>query len=321
MGYGKGLLAMGLGVLLLAACSTTGAPPAVDDDGPAVAVADELALDSAMLSDLTDTGAMSTEGLAAEGWGWNLPRPVVRALRHWGVHLPRPGASGSCHIQIASGTDNDGDGVLGGFAAEFDCAGTTPSGNDFVLEGRVTYGDDDDRDPAVISRTLAFDNFYVKVEGTGKNGIYTKRERTLDGTIQLSPVRNQDGGLASVTLTKRFTLTVTTTRGQVTRTTTTTLDRTGTYTPDDPANPRLAGTLALSGTVTVDRDGDQAVLSVHTDPDDPLHFSRACADAHPDAPGFDDGTVVYQKERNGEVVKRITVTFAACGDMRIEVEF
>ncbi len=320
MRIGKWVLAGLLGVLVLAGCSTQGGVPQADD-GPEVAVADELALDSALLADLSNTGAMSTEGLVAEGWGWGLPRPVVRALRHWGVYLPRPGANGSCNIAITSGADNDGDGVLGGFAATFDCSGETPGGRSFVLKGTVTYGDDDDGDPAVISRTLAFDNFYVKVEGAGKNGIYTKRERTLDGTVQLAPERDPNGGLTSVTLTKKLTLTVVTTRGEVTHTTATTFDRTSTYTPDDPANPRLAGTLALSGTVTVDRDGDQAVLSVNTDPDNPLHFSRDCADAHPDVPGFDRGSVVYEKRVNGEVQKRITVTFIACGEMQVQVEF
>ncbi len=320
MRFGKWVLLAALGILVLAACSTQGALPAADDN-PGVAVADELALDSAMLSDLSDTGAMSTEGVEAEGWGWQLPRPVVRALKHWGVHLPRPGASGSCSISIQAGTDADNDGVLGGFSASFDCSGETPSGNSFVLKGAVTYGDDDDQDPAVISRTLAFDHLYVKVEGAGKNGVYLKRERTLNGTVQLVPVRDETGGLVSVTLKKDLTLDLATTRGNVTHTTTTTFERTSTYTPDDPSAPRQAGTLEVSGTVTVDADGDQAVLAVNTDPNDPLHYSRDCADAHPDAPGFDDGTIVYEKSKNGEVVKKITVTFVACGEMEIKVEF
>ncbi len=307
------------GVVALSACSSLATPQADSSDAQAV-VADELALDGALLEDLAaGTLTAGSQEVATQSLLPGFPRPVARLLRHWRVRLADiDPASGQCSVNVSAGQDGDNDGVLGGFSVEFtNCSATTDDGHTATFAGKLSYGDTDDTDPNVTSRTMTFTNFQATISGTNARGVAFSRSRTWDGSVTVAP--DSGGG---VTITKSMQVQIILTRdGQVVHQTATTIDRTTTYTPDDSARPRDAGTLEVSGTVDMTRDGTNYVFNVATDANDPLHWSKSCAQQQDNFPGFDRGTVVYTYTTNGQVTKTITVTYQDCGQANINVSF
>lgn len=310
-----------LGVVVLSACSSLATPEADSSDAQAV-VADELALDGALLEDLAaGTLSAGAQGVDTQALLPGFPRPVARLLRHWRIRLASLDfgtGTGQCQAEIKSGTDADGDGIVSGFSMTFtNCSATTDDGHTATFAGTLTYSDTNDNDSNVKGRTMTFTNFQATISGTNARGEAFSRSRTWDGSVTVD-----EGAGGAVTITKNMTVNITVSRdGQVVHETATTIDRTTTYTPDDPASPRDAGTLEVTGTVDMTRDGTNFVFNVATDPGDPLHWSKSCAQQQDYFPGFDSGTVVYTYTTNGQVTKTITVTYQGCGQANINVSF
>ncbi len=306
----KGFVLGALVLLLVAGCGRLEAPVQVGDED---LVAADLLLDDAALEAAGLGGA--AVGLEAEaGPLSDWPGPARRLLKRFfeahgdGVPADLPGC-----VEVTPGQDADGDGVVAGFKAVFDCERTLPSGNHYGFHGTLTFDDADDQDAQNQGYTLDFANFEARFDGAGRNGEAVSLVRTFDGVIEVTPTLNNDQ-LVQLVIRKNLDFSFTRSVGERSATRSTHVERESVYTPDDPIAPYAAGELNPSG--RFDHQGPGGAVSVVLTTDRALHFNRACTVS----PRFDDGIITLSRYRNGQLEQVKMLTFVDCGHFVVEVE-
>jgi hypothetical protein len=293
-------LIAGVGLALLAACNAADDPtlPSTEELTLLAGGEDEMALDAAWLDDGAEPAAMID---GAVGLRWRLPKPVYKLLDAWGALIDE-----TCTTET-EWVDKDEDGVPADTTVVFDCVeklGTT--GNVVTITGKITVRDNDDAVPGG-GFDVAFQRFAVKtarLDGSADG-------RTLDGSSRLLVLGTPPNPWKGIHLVKDF-------RMELERTLVTGLRieavqtsyLTGLYAPDrmiTSRDPLARGALTFEGKGEVEQYGRTWTRSFATDPS--LHWSRACAEAKPSAPGFDGGAVLFRDD-SGRVLR---IQFRGCG--------
>ncbi len=295
-------------LLLVAGCGNLSAPAEATDEEVVVA---DLALDEAILTDDTLGGAMASTADVGPLSDW--PGPARRFVRRFFEehHEELPADLPQC-VDVIEGVDNDGDGVVAGFEASFHCLREPPSGNTFSFTGTLRFDDLNDQDAEERGYELTFEHFEARFEGAGRQGQNVELVRSFDGRVRVEPAFNEAGDPTSLTITKDLDFSFTRTVGDKSWTQSTHLQRTSTYTPDDPAAPFAAGTLNVEG--RLDHLGGRAI-SVTVSTEVGLHFNRACEAS----PRFDAGRLVIKRYVDGVLSLTRVLTFQGCGHYTVEV--
>ena len=272
---GFGLL---LGCVLLAGCAAAdeGTIEDVGEGSAALthdqAVVQALVIETALLDDSNER-----EAITPEGAGWWLPRPLYQLLDRWGAAITK-----DC-VETTRWLDRDRDGLPYDATTTLACYVKT---DDAIVEttGTVRVVDLDD--------TTARAGYRIQFEGLTVNyrtpGVTEAKMLVLDGDalVQIDGEYGHgafDRALQLVTYRHAPTYAMKTVVEMYTDTY---------YLPDwqvRRGDPFASGTVGMRGRWTVENNGRLDSLTVWTRPG--LHFSRRCAIAAGEEPGFDRGAL------------------------------
>lgn len=263
-------------VALLAACA--GSDPGNEELGETSAamsrdqmVIEALIIETALLDDSAHRAAKTPDG------AWWIPRPLFQLLHRWGVPI-----SPDC-VRSTRWLDADGDGLPYDATATLDCTAKL-EGARVNATGAVRVVDQNDGE-AHAGYTIELRGLTVTVASPN---VLANRTIGLEGKAII--------GIADAQATRferELTLTVVEQHGTFTMKNIIWMLADARYTPDAAvarADPWAAGIVEMNGGWTVQTNGINTHFGVWTDR--PLHYDRDCALAHPEDPGFDEGSVI-----------------------------